>query len=143
MNGFLWKSGTEEKGGIRWISWQKACVCKEDWGLGFHELHHFNFPMPLKTGWNLLTRPEDLVSELFQARYYHKSNFLDAGLGSNRSFGWHSLCAGKQILEQVCLRCIGNRKTTRVYINPWLPKDNSSYVESSNFLGSENCLGLM
>ncbi|KAK4733220.1 hypothetical protein R3W88_007481 [Solanum pinnatisectum] len=81
MNGFLWKSGTRENQGIRWVSWQKVCVRKEDMGLGFQELHYFNIAMLAKTGWNMLTRPEALVSKLFQARYYHKSDFLYAELG--------------------------------------------------------------
>ena len=48
------------------MSWQKVCVQKEDGGLGFRELHHFNITMLAKTGWNMLTRPEALVSKLFK-----------------------------------------------------------------------------
>jgi len=47
----------------------KVCVRKEDGGLGFRELHHFNIAMLTKTGWNMLTRPKALVSKLFQAHY--------------------------------------------------------------------------
>lgn len=69
------------------------------WGFGFLRSHYFNIAMLAKTGWNSLTTPEALVSKLFQAQYYHKSNFLDTGLGSNPSFVWRDLCVGKQILK--------------------------------------------
>ncbi|KAH0761153.1 hypothetical protein KY290_017226 [Solanum tuberosum] len=90
--------------------------------------------------WNKLTRLEALVSKLFQALYYHKSDFLHAKLGPNPSFLWRGLCVGKHIFKQRCLRRIGDGKTTRVYADPWLLKDNSSYVESSSYLISESLL---
>ena len=137
MNGFLWKPGTRENSGIMWMAWQKGCVRKQDGGLGFQGLHHFNIVMLAKTRWNRLTRPEALVSKLFQARYYHKYDFYMRNK-ANRSFLWRDLCAEKRILKQGYLRRIGNVKTTRVYVDPWILKENLSYVESSSFIGSES-----
>lgn len=49
LNAFWW--GITATGrGIRWLSWDKMYVGKEEWGLGFRKLRNFNTAMLAKTG---------------------------------------------------------------------------------------------
>lgn len=98
MNSFWWGRGAEGKG-IKWMSWERLCSVKEDGGLGFKSLRGFNIALLAKQAWRIMTEANPLVSSLMQARYFPRSSFLDAKLGSNPSYVWRSLLESQEVLR--------------------------------------------
>lgn len=89
--------------------------------MGFRDLRKFNIAMLAKQGWRLLNNENSLVTSLMKARYYPRSDFLNAELGANPSYMWRSILAAQDILKQGCRRRIGDGQSTRIWEVPWLP----------------------
>ncbi|XP_031120574.1 uncharacterized protein LOC116023707 [Ipomoea triloba] len=116
--------------GIHWKAWDKLCIPKKYGGLGFKDLRAFNLAMLGKQAWRFLTRPQSLVARVYKARYFPKSSFVDAALGSNPSFCWRSIMAAHELVCAGVQRRIGNGRTTLIWGHPWLPDDPSPMVHT-------------
>lgn len=64
--------------GIRWMSWERLCEPNEMGGLGFRQLREFNIAMLGKQAWRLINNANPLVTEIMKARYYPRTDFLNA-----------------------------------------------------------------
>lgn len=64
----------------------RLCQVKDAGGLGFKDLRQFNIAMLAKQGWRLLNESNPLVTSIMKARYYPRSDFLNATLGENPSY---------------------------------------------------------
>lgn len=104
---------------------------KEEGGMGFRRIQQVNMALLAKTGWSILTQPEILVSWVLKSKYYHRSEFLTAGEGSNPNFIWRSLCTSKYLLQKGCVKRIGNGLDTRIFMDPWLPVGQSTFIHST------------
>ncbi|XP_074344601.1 uncharacterized protein LOC141683748 [Apium graveolens] len=80
LNGFWWGQGTQGKG-IRWTSWHQLCSSKYGGGLGVRSLSLFDTAMLAKQGWRILTEENSLVTKLLKARYFPRTDFLNAEIG--------------------------------------------------------------
>ncbi|XP_031116517.1 uncharacterized protein LOC116020174 [Ipomoea triloba] len=138
MNKFWWSSGSSNGGGIRWMAWERMCGPKAFGGLGFKSLHKFNLALLAKQGWRLLTKPNSLAARIYKARYFPKSDFLDANIGANPSFCWRSILAGQDVLRKGCYRRIGNGRSTFVWKQPWLPDDVNPFPISPSLGHDQN-----
>ena len=49
MNSFWWGS-KGDKGGIKWMAWDRMCAHKSIDGMGFRKIHEFNIAMLGKQG---------------------------------------------------------------------------------------------
>lgn len=119
LNACLW--GRDGVRGIKWITWKKLCVPKECGGLGLKELRKFNIAMLAKQSWRLLTEANPLVSAVMKARYYPRTELLEAKLGSNPSYMWRGIFSSLEILKKGVRRKIGNGENTLVWGDLWLP----------------------
>lgn len=45
MNAFWWKTSSNSNKSIRWLAWDKMSMSKKQGGLGFRDLHGFNFSL--------------------------------------------------------------------------------------------------
>jgi hypothetical protein len=61
-------------------------VSKDYGGMGFKNLQAFNLAMLGKQAWNLITKPESLITKLLKAKYFPKCDFFDSSIGHNPSF---------------------------------------------------------
>lgn len=107
LNGFWWGQGTQGKG-IRWTSWHQLCSSKYGGGLGVRSLSLFNTTMLAKQGWRILTEANSLVTKLLKARYFPRTDFLNAELGVNPSYLWRSILSAKDAVKSGCRRKIGD-----------------------------------
>jgi len=89
LNSYWW--GTNGKG-IRWLSWGRIAISKEDKGLNFLNLHALDWAMLGKQGWKFVSNPNALVSKFFKAKYFFRGDFIGLTLGHKPSFIWQSIC---------------------------------------------------
>lgn len=120
MNGFLWGQGANGRG-IRWMAWDKVSISKYGGGLGVGCLKTFNTVMLAKQGWRIMKEENPLVSRILKARYFRKTDFLNAELGANPSYMWRSIMSAQEAVKSGCRKRIGDVASTRVWHVPWLP----------------------
>lgn len=129
FNAFWWGKNSSS-GGIRWLSWDKLCEVKEDVGLGFKNLREFNVAMLAKQAWRLVNDCNSVVTALMKARYYPRSNFLNAEMGNNPSYIWRSILEAQDVIRQGMRRKIGDGNSTMVWQVPWLPCVQNGFMTS-------------
>jgi len=78
INSFWWGTNTRNGRGIHWLSWDKLTMRKEYGGMGFRRLFGFNLAILGKQGWKLLTELDTIVTRIFKARYFPRTDFLGA-----------------------------------------------------------------
>ncbi|CAI8601941.1 unnamed protein product [Vicia faba] len=101
LNSFWWGGGRNNKG-IRWMAWDRLTSLKSEGGMRFRDFKAFNIVVVAKQGWNLLSKPNSLVSRIFKARYFPRSSFLKVKVGYNLNFVWRSLWKAKDVLKMGC-----------------------------------------
>lgn len=94
-------------------------------GLGFRDFELFKLALLARQAWRILQEPESLSARILKASYYPDTNFLNTELGSKPSQIWRAILEGKDILKQGLIRRIGNRQTTNIWDDNWIPKEAS------------------
>ena len=99
IRNFWWGQRHEERK-IPWISWEKLCEPKEGGGLGFKNLKLFNLALLAKQGWRLQVGQESLVYKVLKAKYFPRSDFINASIGHNPSYTWCSIMAAQNLVKE-------------------------------------------
>ena len=81
---------------------------KNKGGMGFRDLLCFNKALLAKQGWRLMQFPESLTTQIFKAKYFPRSLFKEAKLGSKPSFAWRSIFRARNLLIEGLMWRIGN-----------------------------------
>lgn len=100
MNAFWWNSNSSNNRSIKWLSWSRMSMSKNQGGLGFRDLHGFNLALLGKLCWNLIKNPEALISKLLKARYYANCDLLQAGRTGGSSFTWSGIWEAKENMRR-------------------------------------------
>ncbi|XP_019180182.1 PREDICTED: uncharacterized protein LOC109175373 [Ipomoea nil] len=127
MNRYYWEKGGTGGGGIHWMAWDRLSRPKVAGGLGFKDLKAFNLAMLGKQAWRFLTKPESLAAKVYKARYYPKSNFIDATVGNNPSYCWRSIMAAHGLVCGGIKRRIGNGGTTMIGVSGLIDQDTRTW----------------
>ncbi|XP_031101746.1 uncharacterized protein LOC116005640 [Ipomoea triloba] len=128
MNRFWWGAGTKRR--IHWKAWDRLCKPKKFGGLGFKDLRAFNLAMLGKQAWRFLLNPNSLVARIYKARYYPRTSFIDATIGSCPSYCWRSIMAAHDLICGGVRRRIGDGKDTLIWGHPWLPDGLNPIVQT-------------
>ena len=121
---FWWSSGSNSKG-MHWIAWDKLCLSKKEGGIGFQELEEFNLALLAKQLWRLEQNPNSLLTRVLKGRYFRNSHPFKAPKASRPSYGWRSIMAAKDLVNQGIRRTIGTGEHTLVWEDPWLPDETA------------------
>ncbi|KAK5785053.1 hypothetical protein PVK06_039598 [Gossypium arboreum] len=119
MGAFWWRKN-QGKQGMHWCDWKSLCALKEDGGMGFHNLNHFNITLLAKQGWRLLRNPNSLLARTLKAKYFKESDFLNSRLGKLPSFTWQSIWTAKGLLLKRLGWKIGNGKHVSIWEDAWI-----------------------
>ena len=103
------------------MSWSRLCKSKKMGGLGFRTLHAFNLALLAKKSWKLVQKTDSLFYRIYKARYFPNSTFLDAEIGHNPSYVWHSLLSAREVLLAGSKWQVGNGDTIKILSHDWLP----------------------
>ncbi|KAG2675590.1 hypothetical protein I3760_12G011500 [Carya illinoinensis] len=128
MARFWWgQRGTERK--IHWLSWERLCQRKNQGGLGFRNLHHFNLALLAKQGWRLFQNEHSLRHQLLKAKYFPQSSFFQAGLGRCPSYTWQGIWEARKWLMAGCMWRIGSGTAVNIWSEQWIPGHKSLLAE--------------
>jgi hypothetical protein len=120
LNSFWWGHNRSQAKGIHWMSWERLSVHKQAGGMGFKSLKAFNHAMLGKQAWNFLTKPDALVTKLFKAKYFPRSDFLEASIGHNPSYVWRSIWSSKFVVKGGHHWSIGTGHNISAWDHNWL-----------------------
>lgn len=129
MRNFWWGQRNQESK-ISWVSWKKMCKSKLFGGMGFRNLHAFNLALLAKQGWRILTSPNSLVAQVYEAKYFPYDDILSAKMGSNPSYAWRSIHNSLVILNEGTRWRVGNSKRIHIWEDRWLPTPTTYKVIS-------------
>lgn len=76
------------------------CRSKEEGGLGFRNMSHFNISLLAKQGWRIITNQNSLVTRVLKAKYFPNDHFLNSSLKNLSSYTWKSIWAAKAVLAK-------------------------------------------
>ncbi|KAL8494574.1 hypothetical protein ACS0TY_025410 [Phlomoides rotata] len=110
--------GSNPRKGIKWTSWDDACVRKEFGGMGFQNFHF----------------PYTLISWILKAKYYPRGDFLNDDLGLSPSFAWRSVWSSQDIVRRGIWWGIGEGNNIRIWDDPWLNDDHNFYLTTPRFI---------
>lgn len=120
MNAYWWKSSSSNSKGIRWLAWEKMSMSKKRGGLGFRDLHGFNLALLGKQCWNLIHKPQALVSKVLKARYYPDCHLLDAKRKGGSSYTWSGIWEAKEEIKKGLRWVLGDGHTINISSDRWL-----------------------
>ena len=99
---------------VHWMSWSRLCKSKKMGRLGFRDLRAFNLSLLTKLAWKLVQKTDSLFYRIYKARYFPNSTFLDAEMGHNPSYVWHSLLSAREVLLAGSKWQVGNGDTIKI-----------------------------
>ena len=91
-----------------------------------------------KQGWKLQTEQDTIVTRIYKAKYFPKTDFLGGHLGHNPSFIWCSIFASQVLVRDGQRWHVGNGSSINVWKAPWLRSLENSFVSSPCVHGMEN-----
>lgn len=116
---FFWGSSIEERKS-HWAKWDILTSPKAKGGLGFREIHYFNIAMLAKQLWGLLQNPNSQIQRILKAKYYKRSDLMNAQLGYKPSYLWRSLLASRDIIREGTAWRVGNGESIATLTDKWV-----------------------
>lgn len=112
-------------------------------GLGFRDFRDFNLTMLGNQGWRLLTNPRSLVGHIYKARYFPKTNFLEAILENNPSFIWMSIWEAKLVIVVGARWKVGRGDKINITGQPWLSDEQNPFISSDSRVLAQNTVSTL
>lgn len=122
MRKFWWSANLERRS-IPWIALDKITASKKEGGLGFRDMLAFSKALLAKQAWRLMNYPTSLLSRVYKAKYFRKTNFLEAKAFSSSSYAWRSLIQTQPLISKGIKWVLGNGDNVRVSKDNWLHGD--------------------
>ena len=116
-----WWGQIQNERKIHWINWGKLCTPKNRGGVGFRDIHAFNLAMLAKQAWRLIHGTHSLFYRVYKERYFPTCSFMEAELGNNPSYVWHSLLNAKEFIWVSSIWKIGDGCSVSIQTHKWLP----------------------
>ena len=98
--------------------------------MGFRDIHAFNLATLAKQAWRLIHHTHSLFYNVYKVRYFPSCSFLDAELGSNSYYVWHSLLAARELIRKSTKWRIGDSCKDLVTDPCWLPNPPRFLVDT-------------
>ncbi|GAA0183140.1 hypothetical protein LIER_30608 [Lithospermum erythrorhizon] len=90
-----------------------------------------NLELLAKQGWRIMTQQAPLLFKVLKGRYFRRTSFLNAKLGTKTSFGWCSLLEGRKVLLKGTRWRVGDGKSIDMWKEPWVPISTDFHLRGS------------
>lgn len=97
---------------------------KHEGGLGFRDLYTFNLALLAKQAWRFLGQSDSIAYQVFKARYFPTTVFMEARVNANSSYVWKSMAAARLVLQKWLRWQVGDGRKTKIWHDQWLPRDS-------------------
>lgn len=131
MNRFWWQSGSLDRKGINWVSWNGLSMSKCHGGLTFRSLYGYNIAPMAKHIWKFVYKSRSLVSRFFNAKYFQNSHVLQAKALSGSSFIWQGIVTAKNEVLQGYRWVLGDGESIKCTQDLWLQGKSDFKVDQS------------
>ena len=71
---------------------------------------------------------ESLVYKVLKAKYFSRSDFINASIGHSPSYTWRSIMVAQNLVNEGTRWRIGNGTNVRVWMDKWLPMPSTYKV---------------
>ncbi|XP_026396877.1 uncharacterized protein LOC113291570 [Papaver somniferum] len=116
---FLWGETLDPKDRkLHLLGWDILCSPKAECGLGFRKAELNNLAMLARNAWRILENQNCLVETVLKAKYFPRTDFLNAKCTGKCSWTWKCLHAIKELIKPFIYWIVGDGQ----FINPWCDK---------------------
>lgn len=126
----FWWSANLDKRSIPWIAWDKITLSKKEGGLGVRDMLAFNKALLAKQAWRLMNNPTSLLARVYKAKYFRKTNFLEAKASPSSSYAWRSIIQTQSLISKGIKWIVGNGENIRLWKDNWLQGDTDLFPTS-------------
>lgn len=106
---------------IHWRNWKSICLSKFSRAMGFRDTKNFNLAMLANQGWGLQMQEPTLVYSVLKERYFPNFEFVNAPIGSNPSYIWHTIRKSQTVIQKRLIWRIRDGSKISVKNECWIP----------------------
>ena len=107
---------------------------KVRWVMGFWDLKVFNRALLAKQAWRLLDGAHSMTRDMFKARYFKYSSFLQVRTGYDPSYSWRCILGAKSLLLEGLGWRIGNGASVSAPNDKWILLGDSFVLQIAAWL---------
>lgn len=87
----------------------------------------FNDALLGRQVWRIIQCEDSLLSKVLKAKYYLRSSFLEASLGSVGSYSWRNSWGSKSLVREGVLWRVGNGTNIKIWDDLWVLNGESRF----------------
>ena len=106
--------------------------------MGFKDLALFNDALLAKQAWRLLHNQNSLFYRVFKSKFFPDCLILEASNSYSRSYAWHSILKGQDVLLKGARWRVGSGESISVWLDAWLPSLEHPRIQSHIVEGFED-----
>lgn len=125
-----WWGSKGGKAKIHWATWELLCEAKANGGLNFRDMEVFNSAILAKQAWRLKQKENHVLSDLYKAKYFSRSDILEAPLGHGTSLAWQRIWSAKSLLKEGLIWRVGTGENISVWSDKWVMDENGRGLDS-------------
>ncbi|XP_026396610.1 uncharacterized protein LOC113291273 [Papaver somniferum] len=97
---FWWGKNLDPKDRkLHLLGWDNLCSPKAEGGLGFRKAELNNLAMLARNAWRIIENPDCLLATVLKAKYFPRTDFLNAKCTDKCSWTWRCLHAIKELIK--------------------------------------------
>ncbi|XP_026442459.1 uncharacterized protein LOC113342005 [Papaver somniferum] len=108
------------------LGWDTLCSPKSEGGLGFRKAEINNLAMLARNAWKIIENPDCMLAKTLKAKYFPRTDFLNARCPDKCSWTWRCLHAIKELIKPFISWTVGDGKFIDPWCDKWIPSLGSA-----------------
>ncbi|XP_026452083.1 uncharacterized protein LOC113352483 [Papaver somniferum] len=108
------------------LGWDILCSPKAEGGLGFRKADLNSLAMLARNAWRIIENPDCLLATVLKAKYFPRTDFLNAKCTGKCSWTWRCLHAIKELIKPFIYWIVGDGNFIDPWCDKWIPSLGSA-----------------